>query len=97
MQSRNLLLLIVIFLSSSLFLASCAIPLSVRDAYDFQSSEIDFLVNESETKLVIVPKNNDEKDKCKKNIFHHFICAYLSNFYYLDFCFPAHNYKKLPF
>ena len=64
MQSRNRLLLILIFLLSSVFLASCVIPLSVREAYDFDSSKIRFAVNESETQLVIVSNNGK---KCKKS------------------------------
>lgn len=57
-------MLIVIFLLSSMFLASCVIPLSVREAYDFDSSKIRLAVNESETQLVIVSNNGN---KCKKS------------------------------
>jgi len=64
MQSRNLLLFTLLFLISTVFLSSCTIPSSVRKAYNFDSSKIFLVVNESETELVIDSNNGK---KCSKS------------------------------
>ena len=64
MLSRNLPLFILLVLISSVFLLSCTIPSSVRKAYNFDSSKIFLVVNDSETELVIDSNNGK---KCSKS------------------------------
>ena len=64
MQSRKLLILLT--LSSSVFLSSCIIPFSLQKAYDFEKSKIFLAVNNAETELVIDSNNGKKCTKTTK-------------------------------
>ena len=66
MQSRNLLFFILIILLSSVFISSCTIPSSVRNAYKFKKSNIKLKVvgDSGSEKLEI---NEHKGPRCKNN------------------------------
>ncbi len=68
MQSRNLLLLTVLILISSVFLSSCMIPSSLQNVYHFEKSKISLkvVVNESTNKEELVIFENNGK-KCNES------------------------------